>query len=212
MNAVDVRTRRRSPFTPAERVAVGIVAAACVGFAVYGVIADVRSTFVYVASVVLIAGLIGWVRTTPLPGALVIALALDATAHMAGGLINVGDDVLYNGSIGPRVHALHTHVLQYDHLVHATGSMLATLTLWVLLARPLVNGTRIGPLLALCVLGGLGIGAINETIEYIATISHHAAHIGGYDNTGWDLISNTVGASIAAVVIRRSGLASAPVP
>ena len=42
----------------------------------------------------------------------------------------------------------------------------------------------------------------------IATISHQAAHIGGYDNAGWDLISNCVGALIAAVIIRRSGLAS----
>src|SRR5262245_61175440 len=121
------------PLTRAERVAIGIVGAACVCFAVYGIVTGADSTVTYVGSAALIAGLIGWVRTDPIPGALVIALALDATAHMAGGLIAVGDDVLYNGSIGPFSHGLHTHVLQYDHLVHATGTMLATLLLWVLL-------------------------------------------------------------------------------
>ena len=208
MNRIDAPVRRRTPFTRAERVATGIVAAATIGFAVYGIATDADSTFVYVGSVVLLAGLIAWVRTDPIPGALVIALALDATAHLAGGLISVGSDVLYNGSIGPRAGALHTHVLQYDHLVHATGTMLATLTLWVLLVRPFLNGVSAGPTIVLCVLGGVGIGAINETVEYIATISHQAVHVGGYDNAGWDLISNSVGAVVAAVIIRRSGLAS----
>jgi hypothetical protein len=177
-------------------------------FVVYGVVADADSKGVYVGSVVLIAALIGWVRTDPIPGALVIALAVDAAAHMAGGLLAVGNDVLYNGSIGARSNGLHTHVLQYDHLVHATGTMLATLTLWVLLVRPFAGVVPTGPMVVLCVLGALGIGAINETIEYIATISHQAAHVGGYDNIGWDLISNTVGALVGAVIIRRSGLVS----
>jgi hypothetical protein len=92
------------------------------------------------------------------------------------------------------------------------GSMLATLTLWVLLVRPYASAARAGPMITLCVLGALGIGAINETIEYIATISHQAAHVGGYDNIGWDLISNTVGALIGAVVIYRSGLAAPALP
>jgi hypothetical protein len=200
------------PLTRAERVAIGIIGAACACFVVYGVVTGADGTVTYVGSVVLIGGLIGWVRTDPIPGALVIALAIDATAHMAGGLVAVGDDVLYNGSIGPFAHGLHTHVLQYDHLVHAAGAMLATLTLWVLLVRPLANNVRAGPMITLCVLGALGIGAINETIEYLATISHQAAHVGGYDNIGWDLISNTVGALLGAVIIRRSGLASPALP
>ena len=41
---------------------------------------------------------------------------------------------------------------------------------------------------------GLNDAAINEVIEFIATKAHSAAHIGGYDNTGWDLVSNTIGA------------------
>jgi hypothetical protein len=212
VNAVQTSERRRAPLSRAERVAVGILAGATVGFAVYGVVTGADSTVAYVGSVVLIAALVVWVRTDPIPGVLVIALAVDAAAHMAGGLVSVGDDVLYNASFGPFSHGLHTHVFQYDHLVHATGSMLATLLLWVLLARPHATGSRNGPLIALCVLGGLGIGAVNETIEYIATISHQATHIGGYDNAGWDLISNAVGALVAATIIRYSSLGSPAVP
>ena len=58
--------------------------------------------------------------------------------------------------------------------------------------------------LLLVVLGGLGLGALNETIEFLTTTAHAGAHVGGYENTGWDLVSNVAGALMAAVAIRRS--------
>jgi hypothetical protein len=60
-------------------------------------------------------------------------------------------------------------------------------------------------LMVLSVRAGFGIGGINETIEFIATIAHSGAHTGGYTNTGWDLVSNTIGALSAGVVIGRFG-------
>jgi uncharacterized membrane protein YjdF len=150
-----------------------------------------------------VAALVWRVRRAPLPGPLVIALAVDAAAHLAGGLVAVGDDVLYNASIGPRVASLHTHLVQYDHFVHAFGAFLATLTLWVLLAPPTSAAVDRRNLMVLCMIAGLGIGAINEVIEFLATIAHSAAHIGGYNNTGWDLVSNTIGALAAVPLMHR---------
>jgi hypothetical protein len=172
------------------------------GFAIYGSTTSAPSTVSYLLIVAGAALVIRYFRRAPLPDALAVALAVDATAHLGGGLIRVGDDVLYNASIGPRVAALHTHIFQYDHLVHSLGTFLATLTLWALLVpRPGTSSDR-RDLMVLCVLGGFGIGGINETIEFIATIAHSGAHTGGYINTGWDLVSNTIGALSAAVVIR----------
>lgn len=50
-------------------------------------------------------------------------------------------------------------------------------------------------------IGWLGIGAINEMIEFGATVAHAGTHVGGYDNTGWDLVSNTLGALAAATAL-----------
>ena len=188
----------------AERIAVGIVLTAMLGFAIYGFATSASSTVAYLVIVAGAALIIRHFRRAPLPPFLAIALALDAAAHLAGGLVNVGDDVLYNASIGARVSGLHTHILQYDHLVHSFGTFLATLTLWTLLVPPAASQADRRNLVVLSVLAGFGIGGINETIEFIATIAHSGAHTGGYTNTGWDLVSNTIGALAAAAVIRFS--------
>ena len=40
-------------------------------------------------------------------------------------------------------------------------------------------------------------------IEFFERSQQRARHVGGYTNTGWDLVSNTVGALVAAAVITR---------
>jgi len=120
-----------------------------------------------------------------------LALACLALGHMAGGLVIVGDDVLYNAH--PPLHAF-----QYDHVFHASASGVAAIVLWLFLAKQLTS--RVAAV-TVAVLGGLGVGAINELIEFLATLAHHGRHVGGYRNTGWDLMSNTVGAVTASILL-----------
>ena len=56
-------------------------------------------------------------------------------------------------------------------------------------------------LVMLCALGGMGLGAFNEIVEFVATLTVPETNVGGYANTGWDLVANGVGATIAAVLI-----------
>ena len=55
---------------------------------------------------------------------------------------------------------------------------------------------------------GMGLGALNEVVEFVATRIAET-NVGGYVNTGWDLVYNALGASLAAVIIlfgsRRQG-------
>jgi hypothetical protein len=197
--------------SPTERFAVWIVFVALAVFGPYGYATGSTNTTTYMLTVTVGVLVVRGLRRTPLPDALALALAAQAVLHLAGGLVNVGSDVLYNASIGSFVTSLQTHVLQYDHLVHAFGSVVGTLTLWTLLApRPTTSFERRN-VVVLCVLAGLGIGALNEMIEFLATITHSGSHVGGYDNTGWDLVSNTAGALIAAAIILRSQRAPARV-
>lgn len=56
-------------------------------------------------------------------------------------------------------------------------------------------------LMPLCAAGGMGFGALNEVIEFFATLALPETNVGGYINTGWDLVANTVGAAIASLMI-----------
>jgi hypothetical protein len=64
--------------------------------------------------------------------------------------------------------------------------------------------------LVLSVLAGIGLGGINEMIEFLATIAHSGAHVGGYVNTGWDLVANTIGSGAAGLLISRGRPVDAP--
>ena len=186
-----VETRSRT-----ELACLRVVASALVVFGVYGFATGAPSTVAYllVVSVVAIAAAVLWKPDTP-PW-LAVGLTVLAVAHLAGGLVRVGDDVLYNASFA-------RPAFRYDHLVHASGVCLGTLALWHLLGIGGVPQHAGRHTVLLVVLGGLGLGALNETIEFLTTTAHAGAHVGGYENTGWDLVSNVAGALVAAVVIRR---------
>ena len=133
-------------------------------------------------------------------------LSLWGLAHMAGGLMPIPSSlpilgeshVLYNWWIVPGV-------LKYDQLVHAFGFGVVTWICWQSLQAAFANrGITIQPsfgLLTLCVAAGMGFGAGNEVVEFIATLTLPGTNVGGYANTGWDLVANFVGSILAAGLI-----------
>jgi hypothetical protein len=52
---------------------------------------------------------------------------------------------------------------------------------------------------------GLGFGALNEVVEFAATLLIPDTNVGGYRNTGWDLVANLFGATVAATIIWLHG-------
>jgi hypothetical protein len=133
---------------------------------------------------------------------------------MAGGLIRVPASwpidgtirVLYSWWIVP-------HRLKYDQVVHAYGFGVTTWVCWQVLAASLARYgnlplRQIRPsfsLLLICATSAMGFGALNEIIEFAATLLVPETNVGGYVNTGWDLVSNGVGAVVAAALIRIAG-------
>lgn len=189
--------RTPAPLTPTESAAVTVAVLAVVGFGIFGEATAAPSTVAYVCTVAGLGALVGRLRRAPLPPALAMALAVLAVAHLAGGLVRVGDDVLYNAS-------LRGALFRYDHLVHGSAVFVGTLLVWTLLVAPAVPASyRSTAAVVLAVLGGLALGGLNETIEFLTTTAHGGAHVGGYTNTGWDLVSNAVGAGAAGVFLVR---------
>jgi uncharacterized membrane protein YjdF len=194
----------RARLSRAERGSVQVATVAVVGFGGYGFATGSPSTVGYISSVIVIGAAIVWLRRAVLPGLLAAGLAIAAMATLAGGLINVGQNVLYNAGIGPYSRMFGTHILQYDHVAHAYVSFVVAFACWVMLAAPHPDADHRRERVFLVIGAALGLGALNEMVEFLITLAHHAAHVGGYWNTGWDLVCNFIGAGAAGLVIARS--------
>lgn len=120
--------------------------------------------------------------------------------------MRVGAGVLYQWPIIHLFGAGDSLVLKFDQFVHFFGFAVATLVFYHLLKfylNPNVNWRVMYPLI---VIGGMGLGALNEIIEFIAVVFFSQTGVGGYYNTSLDLVFNALGAMAAAALIhfRRS--------
>lgn len=162
----------------------------------------------YGAVLLLLVGLV-WLldRRVRVPTWVLWGMVVWTLAHLLGGTVSISQSVTEPGS-PPNLYNLRLHpwLPKYDQVVHAFGFGISTVAAWRALSVS-VRATggrllpRLGPLIAI-VLVGMGIGAVNEALEFAATRIMPETNVGGYDNTGWDLVSNLVGCIAAAVYIR----------
>ena len=138
-------------------------------------------------------------------------LAVWGLAHMMGGTVPIPErltepgeqSVLYSLRLTPWLP-------KYDQIVHAFGFFTSTLVAWRAMNAS-VEGIApgrslprtLGPIFA-AMMVGMGLSAMNEIIEFVATLIFPNTNVGGYVNTGWDLVSNLTGCVIAGVLIRAT--------
>ena len=199
----------QAPFlTPGVKQVIGVTLLYMIA-AVVGAFQSGNKEFViYIAVMVVLFGVVGYVHSkVRLMTATLWALTGWGAAHMAGGLVPVPEGWPINGDI----RVLYSWwiidgTLKYDHVVHAYGFGVTTWVCWQALGAAFRGrGAAISPsfgLLTLCVVAGMGFGAVNEVIEFTATLLVPETNVGGYVNTGWDLVSNLSGCVVAAVLIR----------
>ncbi len=129
-------------------------------------------------------------------------LSIWGLAHMAGGLVHVGEPgVLYNLWLIPGR-------LKYDQLVHAYGFAVATWVCWEALRARLAAIGDPRPTVGvavLCALAGMGLGAANEIVEFAATQLMPETNVGDYVNNATDLVFNAIGATLAGIAVRVRG-------
>lgn len=130
-----------------------------------------------------------------------IGLTVWSSLHLAGGGITIGDGRLYDVML---IQFFETYpVLRYDQLVHIWGFGASTLVAFSLLSRnlikPIRNSISMGIVL---VMAGLGIGALNEILEFVVSICVPGSGVGGYINTSLDLCADLIGAILALLYIR----------
>lgn len=132
-------------------------------------------------------------------------LSLWGLAHMAGGSIQIEGAVLYAWHFLPFYQQGELQLLKYDQVVHFYGFAVTALVLWQILRHnfPALRGTK--TLLVFPVLGSMGLGSLNEIIEFAAVLSFENTNVGGYVNTALDLCFNTLGAMAAMLFVAARG-------
>jgi putative membrane protein len=155
----------------------------------------------YIIVVLVLMGLVlGTLPKSQLPRGIVWALSAWALLHLAGGSVRVGETVLYGLQLLPLYNGGGEMILlKYDQVVHAFGFGLSALAMLHFLRRYESDKNKIGVYI-IAALAGMGLGVLNEIVEFIAVLLFPNNGVGGYVNTSLDLIFNTLGAAVAISV------------
>jgi len=128
-------------------------------------------------------------------------LTLWAFLHMSGGSFQIKGGRLYSFILIPISETYK--ILKFDQFVHIIGFCVATIIIYQVI-KPFLktNIKKWAALSIVIVMAGLGVGAVNEIIEFIIVIISPQTGVGGYNNTLLDLAADLIGALIAIILIR----------
>lgn len=156
----------------------------------------------YVAVIIFIFALLyGTLDKTGIPASILAGLSLWGLLHMMGGSMPTADGVLYNWRMLPVFEGSgELYILKFDQFVHAYLFAVVALLFLHLLRN--YFGNRHSQLLTgfIAVCASMGVGAINEIIEFIAVLTIPDNNVGGYLNTALDIVFNFVGALLAVLI------------
>ena len=182
-----------------------VMAIALAFFSIYFWSAKNYEFIIYIGVIVVFAALIlSTNKKVNYPNNVLWGLVVWAIMHMSGGALYFGGTRLYEIILIPLSKTLP--ILRYDQFVHIVGFGVATCLMYALLKEKLKPGTATFASIGIVtVMAGLGVGALNEMIEFAATLMAPETGVGGYMNTSLDLVADFVGALLAWVWIARRG-------
>lgn len=126
------------------------------------------------------------------------SLSILGLMHLTGGNVSIAGIRLYDITIIPGW-------IRYDNIVHSFGSFILTFIAFNLLHPIIHENLKIKKrmiFMGLLVLVSLGVGSINEMIEFFAvTFLDAAQQVGDYQNNAKDLVFNSIGAMTASIII-----------
>jgi putative membrane protein len=134
-----------------------------------------------------------------LPTSLLAMLSLWSFLHMAGGSVHVDGARLYDLTVLPLYgHGTELAFIKYDQIIHFLGTgVVASALHWAIR----IHSPKIKRIwrVAFAALAAMGMGTLNEMIEFAAVLLLANTGVGGYYNNELDLVFNALG-SIAAVL------------
>lgn len=134
------------------------------------------------------------------PNFMLWILSFWSLAHMCGGGVLLDGKKLYEFMLLDIVKEPYL-IFKYDQFVHITGFAGATLAMYYLIKPHLKVGHGWIALSVVVVMAGLGVGALNEIVEFFVSVIVGDTGVGGYINTSLDLVSDLLGAIIAMAAV-----------
>jgi len=182
-----------------------IIALFIVGYIVYFGLQYVTAlNFEFIAyvflEVVIFGVLFATLRLTKFPNYIVWGLSIWGLLHLMGGVIPVGDGVLYQY----RIHTFFDgggdfYILKFDQVVHAFLYGVVGL-MFLHLLREFLGVKKYPVLIAvIAIMASLGVSSINEILEFTAVVILPSTGVGGYENTLLDMVFNLGGAIVTVV-------------
>ena len=128
------------------------------------------------------------------PSWLLALLSLVGLLHLLGAAVPVNGDIRYNYVPFPIENPTGLTFNKFDQIVHTFGTAVGATLMYYFLRRD-TSFHWLG-IMVFAVLGAMGLGALNEVIEFIAKMTVPDTDVGGYYNTAVDLCVNLFGAFI----------------
>jgi len=117
--------------------------------------------------------------------------------HMCGGYFYIGQTKLYGFVLINLVSAPY-YILRYDQILHFYSFFVISFFVY----RITLHITKDKPnkivLFLITVLGTIGVGALNETLEFSTVALFSVTGVGDYYNNALDLVFNLIGALLGS--------------
>lgn len=175
-----------------------------VPFAIYYSVMGNYEFLIYIGVVVLIGVIIfKTLKRSHLNNFALWALSVWGLVHMLGGGLRINGETLYRYRIIELFNGGGDFfILKTDQVIHFYGFLVAAIVVYQLLAPHFKNAEKSGLAVFLAFIGSMGLGALNEVIEFIAFVVVAETGVGDIYNLGLDLIFNMAGALVGAFIAR----------
>ena len=191
-------------FTKQEKI---VIAINIIGALSFATLFAVRGNYEFIIYILvlgcLMALVMGTHKTFKYPISVLWALTIWSLAHLVGGGLEYAPgEVFYKLMILPVIGEPYS-VLKYDQVVHFYGFWVSGIVMYHVLKPSLIkNVLNTRSIIFIIVMASLGLGAVNEVIEFTATVVVPDTNVGGYENTAIDLVADLLGAMGAGVYLR----------
>ncbi len=127
--------------------------------------------------------------------------------HLLGGCLHIDGVRLYD-SVFPKLIGEPYHILRYDQYMHVLFSFIVAVLVFSVIRSVFKEGSNkviFGMNLILVV---MGVGAVNEIIEFSSVVVYESSGVGGYYNNALDQVFNFTGAVLGLVFLKFQGALS----
>jgi len=154
-----------------------------------------------VVAAILFYGLLWSDRHYNFPTVTLWLVAIWIAMHLFGGSVYIGGVKLYDLMLLNLFNGGGEFViLKYDQFVHAYCYVAFASIIYFMLKKHMKEGQEVA-LVIFTILAAVGVGLLNEVIEFAMVVFADAAEaVGGYYNTALDLVFNLIGAVIGAIM------------